>query len=346
MYKYFIEVPLEYNKESKLNNYGFCNRQILELKEPICLKYDCCIQKENFKGNEPLNITIFSKQNTLIIKFEYIYADSKEYSLELIKPTLNNICYCISFITQYSNTNTHYFDAKFTYNINNINVKEEEYSAYEAYIENGKNTLKLFDSINIEEKLNNTITRKINLENIGKMVDGITKNSKLNYVMECYYKALGNIEYTSKYYNLFIVIEFLETNYSEKINPQYIFSKKEKEDFSINVKEFLENNLKKDTEIMKRISSRINQIILNATLENRQKKLYRIITEYLGIDSFSNSGKIVKITEQFVKTLIKLRNELFHSKKISEDEENSFKDITNQLIILCGEIINKLFEKL
>ncbi|WP_252244005.1 hypothetical protein [Clostridium sp. ZBS14] len=342
MYKYIIKVPLKYNNESKLDKYGFNNSICYTLKEDIKCKYILKLNKGQYSAEEELLITIQKQDDhNMILKFDSIYADDREWAIKLAVNIIDNICYAISFIVQQKNSNTHYFDTKFGYNIKDVEIMEDKYSKYEEYME--ENLISFNESLRLRESLSMKGKQVIDINSIdfNKILNEISKDNKKRHLIECYYKSLGNIEYTSKYYNLFTIIEFIETNYTKEISINNIFTEEEEKEILDNMRILLAENLNKDNEIVNRIINRVSQIT-NSSLETRAEKLYRIITEYFAIECVNSGVHSIELTKAKVNEFIKMRNGLFHAKSISEEQKNCFNILTEELMILCGEIISKL----
>lgn len=329
MNKYIIEIPLKHNTTSKLDEYSSYTSMQINLKSMQNLKLN--INNENL--NDEVNIQIENgNDNKVIVRFEDVYGKSENDAIMSLKPIIDKICSCISFIVQHENSNPHHFDIKFIYDINDCNVKclSSNHSMLPRIISCGCDIMQTIDleKLKFEEILNKSLS-----------------NKKYEFIIDGYYKSLGNIECESRYYNLFIIIEFLEKNYSSKIIYTPIFSIEQKKEFLGKIK----NNLREifqDGGVVNRLYSGVAQIISNVTMESRKEKLYRIITEYLGIKYIKICGEDLEVNIDMIDNFIKKRNGLVHAEHIDEKEQSEFNKTTNQLMILCGEIIEKLLEEI
>lgn len=97
-----------------------------------------------------------------------------------------------------------------------------------------------------------------------------------------FYKALGQTDLKSKYFNLFIIIEYIEQNIPyESVNTK-LYNEDQSKKLAENISKVIDNSSTNN----KNIKNRIKSILSSATKESRQEKLYSILTESLNILEF------------------------------------------------------------
>lgn len=344
MKKYKIEVPLNYNRRSKLDKHDFENKIEVKLKSDIEWRLLLKLKKGNFESEEFATVSIItSEDNQILLKFDSIYADSRDWAIDIISEYIDLICHSMSFIIQSQNNNINYFDIKFVYDIRSVNIIEEKYNAYEEYEKYNDKTLTLSESIDIREDISMVINQEFDICNISKFLNTISTDKKIKYIVESYYKSLGNIEYTSKYYNLFVIIEFIEGNYTKELNLNNILTKDQEKVLINNIRNDL-NSLINNDDIIGRVINRISQIT-KTSVETRAEKLYLIITEYLCIKYIDMGTEKIEVSIDIISDFIKIRNALFHAKSFDKKELDKLKVSTHKLMKLCEMIIIVLSKK-
>lgn len=349
---YNIRIPLRYNHISNLDRPDFMNELSILFNKEVCFTTDLTITKGNFVSVEKCKGTVNRENDEFIATFESIYADNEEYAIEMAEILVNKVCYVITYLAQSQNTNVHYFHPKFTYRIRDMKCNEVPYDKYDKYItqeENNENkVICLHDSVRIKESLSMKVSWTINTEFFNSIFLLLNIDQHLAFIIESYYRALGEGDYISKFYNLFTIIEYIEMNFRDKSNAKQILDKEQKklitEVISKKLKELLANDKKECQEqvYISRLVNRFTQLVSDATDMTRTEKLYTIIRKYFGIEKIDNGTFTYEITESKIKEFIDTRNSLFHAKKLSETQKQQLLTLTNELMLLCGDIIKKL----
>lgn len=352
MKKYLVKIPLKYNKNSNLDRPDSSNDLELNFNEDINISYPITVKEGEFERNEKCNIRVYKENESFLILIEYLYADNDEYVIDMTSNLADRICYIITYLVQSQNSNLYYFHPKFTYRARDIICKEQAYPKYDAFLkhvkENGEIDLYLKDSAKMRESSHIKMICSIDTKAFNQMFDLMYNNKHLAFVVESYYRALGDIDDISKYYNLFTIIEYIEENFKDKSKAKKMFNKKQKKeliDIATNkAMKCFESSQDGDNieKYVERFRNRFSQIISESTDKTRTEKLYTIINEYLQIEKIDKYSFNFKITESKLKKFINTRNSLFHAKKLSEEDKRQLSVLTNELMVLCTHIIKNI----
>lgn len=349
MKKYLVKIPLKYNKNSNLDRPDSSNDLELNFNEDINISYPITVKKGEFEGNEKCNIRVYKENENFLILIEYLYADNDEYAIDMASKLADKICYTITYLVQSQNSNSHYFHPKFTYRARDIICKEHVYPKHAAFLklerENRDIALYLNDLAKMHESVHIKMIHSIDTKAFNQIFDLMYNNKHLAFVVESYYRALGDIDDISKYYNLFTIIEYIEENFKDKSKAKKMFNKKQKEeliDIATNkAMKCFENSQDGDNieRCVERFRNRFSQIISESTDKTRTEKLYTIIKEYFQIEKIDELPFNFEITEPKLKEFINTRNSLFHAKKLSQKDKEQLSVLTNELMALCTHII-------
>lgn len=344
---------MQYNSESNLDKLNMSSDIALNLDNDITLKLSLNMSKGDFESSESCNIRISSSEEKFGIFIDSVYADNEDYAIDVALNISNRICTVLTYIVQSQNPNFNYFHPKFTYRIRDIQCKEDIYQKYQNAIkksnENGNTILVLSERFKITEALQNKMIYKVKSDSFVPLYNLSLSNNHLSFAIESYYRALGDIEFISKYYNLFTIIEYVEVNFRQYTGAVLMFNNRQKADMMDilleKVNEYLKNKVYEKEEYIDRFKCRISQLISDVTDKTRAEKLVSIIKDYFGILNIEESIIKYDISESKIKEFIDTRNSLFHAKKLNQDDINKLTILTNELMVLCKCIIGKLIEK-
>lgn len=351
MKKYIIEIPLHYNKTSNLDKPDSCNDLCLELDKDIIYQLSNPIDKKPFTSEEQCIIKVKNTDENFMIIIDSLYVDNEELAIEASMTLANKICHAITYIVQSQNSNPHYFHPKFTYKARDIVCKEETYEKFDTSLKQdnkGNKTIIINDSVTIREFLNIKMIHCVKTGDFDKVIEFLLDNKHISFIIESFYRALGESDYISKYYNLFTIIEYLESNFQNESGAMKLLSKDQKTAL-INIidqklTECFDNGTDNTNEYLKRLSNRVSQVLSESTDKTRAEKLNTIIRGYLKIDRVNNHLFSYEISESKLKDFINVRNGLFHAKNLSSDELKNIEVLTNELMELCSLIINSLMQ--
>lgn len=307
---YKIKLPLELEQFSNEDKYNYTS---------------CSVMEFNYQGN---NFLLHGEENNYFIEISNIEADSREICVSLVEKYLSDILKISSLIIQNQYSNQPLTHLRLTYSISKIQFLDEK------PIDNKINSTDkhiVIDTISLHHNISMKNYDKISFEEYDKLFQCLDdKNFK--YVLDSYYRALEPTDFITKYFNAFSAIEFLETNYVNKIETHKLIE----ESFIEKMIQSISNDLKKDD--LERIKDRIKNVLSNATEENRASKLCSIIY-WFGITEIHSGLLSQKIDSEFTKKIINLRNSLFHGKRIDETMDNNLKEYTPLIVLLLQYVL-------
>lgn len=167
------------------------------------------------------------------------------------------------------------------------------------------------------------------------------EESESMLVCETIYRAVSAKNVESRFFQLFTIIEAIETKYGtdEEISHK-ILPPEELERFSIKLEANI-NELGIDDTYRTRLKSRMLQILKGATIETRAEKLADIITRKYNIIEVKKGMVTYQINFQKMKEFIEIRNRLFHGNHPNGESYNVLVQKTNELQELCLEIAKR-----
>ncbi len=354
MNKYNFSIPLEYNKTSNYDNSEMTSELNFKLDKNIEYKLQLELSKGDFTANEDCYIRLTDKDNKFILSFDSIYADDESYAYEMATMLIDKVCCVLTFIFQGQNSNFQHFHPKFTYKIKDIICKEEVYIKYKDFIskpneymdENGNKTIVITEKISFREHMSDLITLTVKTDLFGRLFCLHGTNTHLSFLLESYYRSLGELEFISKYYNLFTIIEYIETNFKEHSSSKNIFSQTQKKELKKMIEEKIAEYFKEDnSEIKTRFFNRFSSLIADVTDKTRAQKLCEILNNHFEIYEINETILHFEINEETIKKFIDTRNSLFHAKNITEYEKKELNNLTNKLMALCKTIIELLIRQ-
>lgn len=247
--------------------------------------------------------------------------EDEAYSLAI--KTLTELCVALSFDIESSNLNKHLGHLRFTWRNKDIIITPHDQAVQENVAIQGILTLQSPQTPAILSK--------------------VSTDPTLGFVLRAYYNALSPLDFKSKYYNAFVIIEYLETHFTAYITTTPLLSTEQMEALQ-GATETALSGMGLDREKSKRISSRAFQGIKDpksGTEESRNEKLSLIFTDFFGIKTIRFNQEIVAVDQVLTKTLIDVRNYLFHAGK-SKVTDGDLARYTNLLLILIELVVQKL----
>lgn len=348
MKKYIVKIPLEYEKKSMLNKFDSSGEIEINIKPCQLEVLTIYIEEGDFFSEEKVVITI---ENNLFLTINCLYGPDENYVIDEALLIIEPYMPILSFIVQTQNSNQNQFHPKIAYDIRNLQIIESEYNKYQSYLkkksqnaDNLEGQFEVYDSLKMKDSVHFKISQEYNVDDFMKIRQVQNKNIFVKSLLSNYYLALGNNDYFSKYFNLFVIIESLETYYKAEINKDKIFNDAQIHEIMSGVSEIIikEEN---SSSSKQSITNRIKDLISAATESSRKQKLVYLFNEILLIDSIEKAG-IYKQDVDFslISKLVNTRNQLFHAKSLSEQEKTELISLTNSLLILCEKIILKIID--
>lgn len=155
------------------------------------------------------------------------------------------------------------------------------------------------------------------------------------------YRAVLSKNIRGRFFQLFTIIEALETKFGKDADIAHKILPEDKlNGLNKIINDYL-RSISMESNFRGNLSSRIRNLLANATQESRVQKLQLIIKDKLGIQKVQKGLISYDITEQKIKNFVDTRNNLFHGGN-SAAGENELVQLTNELQELCLEIHKRM----
>lgn len=334
-----------------LNRYESTGEIEINIKSSVLEKLTIRMTEGDFLAEEECVITLENEENKLFLTISSLYGTDEKYAVDeallIIQPYLP----ILSFIVQTQNSNQNQFHPKLSYDIRNLKIIESEYDKYQYYlikkrqnVDNLEGQFEVYDTLRIKESVHLKISQEYQVNEFRKIRQVQNTNIYVNSLLSSFYQALGNNDYFSKYFNLFVIIESLETYYKADINKDKMFNDTQIQDIMNGISEII-NNEESVSNSKQSITNRIKDMISSATESSRKQKLVYLFNKILLIDSIEKDGLFKQAVDfSLISKLVKTRNQLFHAKNLNEQEKTDLVTLTNTLLILCEKIISKVID--
>ncbi|MCD1257651.1 hypothetical protein B5M42_002205 [Paenibacillus athensensis] len=352
MKMYNLSVPLDYTRMGFLDEPDFTTDLVIRFAEQITDTLTLVITKGDFKTSETCTIEVIERENNVFFEVSNMFADNKNYAVDLATKLLNHYVPALSFMIQQQNDNQHRFHTQLGFNPRNIIVTEYNYKKYDEFTQkfrkeidaDGNVTIHLQSSILFIDSAHSVLTATFQTSTFPQIYRAAANDTDVNFMLNSFYRALGFQDYISKFFNLFIIIESLERDYSQLIEAKKVFqpdqAKQIVESFNAIIQTHTSN---KDYRL--RIGSIVSNAVKNMTDKPRSAKLVLILKDYFGIKEIKKGAIQYEITDTVVEGWLSIRNGLFHAKNLGEAEKEKLRNLTNQLLVLCETIIGKIIDR-
>lgn len=331
LHKYFIQVPVVYRKQPSVKENPQATKKIVwRIKEPYAI-YVCNRDSDKVKveimGND---------KDGIFVDFYDLLAESEERALEIVRGIMDSVCIRLSYLTQKQLSPSWDFHSCFYWVDSDISIKDlnskENYQRFEDK-KNHRTYIIINDVIGFKDKIDKEVNYEINFSEFDVLEACSKKNPDIEFMLKSFYRALGNRDISSQYFNLFTIIEYLEQNvmdenaaYTRKLIPDEL-----QNCFLDEISNFVQKQDSMSKKAQKRIINRLNGIIKSATISSRAEKLQYLLQNRYGIP----------FTTEKLKEFTDMRNHLFHSLKNKKTRKSDFSSLTNELFILCQNVIDK-----
>lgn len=162
----------------------------------------------------------------------------------------------------------------------------------------------------------------------------------VEFLMNEYYSALGTENIKSKFFHLFSMIEFCETEYKEHNGSNRLLS----DDEVYVIIEIVEKQI--DSKRKKKIKSILTNTLKRVTDIGRTEKLQNIL-KWMGIEKYNQFGDEKDIDKKLLDDITTLRNKSFHGTKEGiADAEKNYADAVDKLLSINERILDFLMNRL
>lgn len=322
MYNYKYEVKL---------NYEYCDGSTFP-RNTIYEYDDYSFLDEDYK------VRIIFKKN-FELEISEIITENDEDSFSIACKCADKVCRVVTVLLQLKNCDNRENSPNLTYMPSNIKLLGKDRVDLDQYRREG-NVVYLNEHFGLSDGIAMLkITTKLDLSNFDKLYRSFGNAHSIN-IGEIIYRAALSKNIESRFFQLFTIIEALETKYNEdteignKILQDNQIEKLE-EKFSEGI-----NKLSLNQEYAQRLRSRLMQIVKSATIETRAEKLAAIIAKKYDISLVQKGLIKYEINVKKMQEFISARNKLFHGVHSNESERNKLIQLTNELQELCLLLLN------
>lgn len=319
-YNYFAKLDYEYNDESPF---------------PRNIVYEY----ENYSfTDEEYEAQITIRENFVLEMLGIIAQNDDDGFLAACK-CLDKVCKTTTILLQFQNYDNRENTPNLTYMPSNIKILNKEMINVEQYRKEG-NKIYVRDGLGLSDGIAMMrITKEFDLSNFDQIYHSLANKNSLN-IGEIIYRATLSKNIESRFFQLFTIIEAIETKYNDDAEISSKMLQGEKlEELEKAVLDGLDK-LSLDQEYIKRIKSRLLQIIKSATIETRAEKLSAIIQIKYGIHMVEKGLIKYEINTEKMQEFISARNKLFHGSHSDEKMKNKLVQLTNELQELCLNMFN------
>lgn len=316
MFKYSYQVTLEYEY---INNESF--------QRTITYEYEDMEYEDRETG-----ILICLKKDFKLNVSEVV-ADNRDDAFSITCDVIQKVCRVLTILLQIKNYDNRESCPNLTFLPYKVQLLCEK--ELEQPIVKNNNEYIFMDRLGMHDaiaKMHITTTLDLNL--FEKIYCNLSNKDFID-TGDVIYKAVLAENVESRFFQLFTIIEAVETKYGtdEEISHRMIQSDKV-EMFEDTIKDLLEN-LDIENDYKTRLNSRLVQIIKTATIESRAEKLCDIIRKKCSILEVNKGLIKYSINSNKMKEFIDVRNRLFHGKHIEKKDYNNLVQRTNELQELC-----------
>lgn len=252
----------------------------------------------------------------------------------------DKVCRTLTLILQFSNYDNMRNSPNVTYIPSSMKIMDiERCDPLESQMKSN-GIMCLSDSVFVHDEISMVITSSLDLENFEQIYSSFDYGKPL-CIGDAIYRAVLSKNIRGRFFQLFTIIEALETKFGKDADIAHkILPEDNLNQLNKIINEYLKS-IPLESNFRGNLSSRIGNLIANATQESRAKKLQLIIRNKLGIQEIKKGAIHYEITEQKMKMFIDTRNNLFHGGN-SSAVENELVQLTNELQELCLEILKRL----
>ena len=239
-----------------------------------------------------------------------------------VKSIVKNIPIALTLEMNIVNCNIHHYHPKVEFDYDHIVL-------HSTVINKNSN-----NSLNYGAGTEIHITMGLNKERllkIYKCIDKLQDDKMIKFL----YNGFGEKDLESKFYNLFAIIEIIESEYKEYSNATPIFD----DCYSDKLKKCVDELplCKEDKENLKSAVVGAAKKVSNLS---RSQKLCNILANKFNLTTIKYGNAVTSIDESLCGSLIKCRRELFHGGEVDKKELNL---MVNYLILIDIDILNELY---
>lgn len=325
---YSAIIYIDYNRYD-IHGMDKNSSMIFKLHEPIKLVLEKDLCKNEYNISQALEVTIdnigdmYTDQGYKVL-ISFIDAEDRVDALNKASSVTEHICSSMDLFIASNNHNTHNYQPRTFFKKSKIELKEEHTRKVE-------DTGIVTSTQNIQIGIKTTAFFTIPPDGFDKFYYAYL-DEEPKMLIDMYRKALGIKDVESKYFNLFTIIEYIESRYSEYNKEQLLFESEERKQVLNNIEDWVYNK-------SPNVKSSLSQCLSRLTDINRAEKLMNIL-KHFGVTGKEEGVYPYEITNKQIQQFINQRNRLYHAG--NNEKNNSLEILTIQLMDLCFNIIEAI----
>lgn len=330
-YEYSATVYIDYNRYD-IHGMDKSSSMVFKLQEPIKLHLDESLCKKEHNISQALEIIIdnagdINTDDRYKVSMSFIDAEDKRDARNKTASVAEYICGSMDLFLAVNNHNAHNYQPRTFFEKSEIELKEE-------YTRKTEDSGVVTFASSIEVGLQTTLFFTIPTDGFDKYYYAYL-NDEPRMLIDTYRKALGIKDVESKYFNLFTIIEYIETRYRCYNKEQLLFTKDERKQILENIQDWVYTR-------NENVRGSLHQCLSRLTDINRAEKLNNILF-YLQIPAKTEGIYTYDVATEQMKEFIEQRNKLYHAS--DNLASGRLEKLTIQLMDLCLKIIKAIIDK-
>lgn len=330
-YLYSATFYIDYNRYD-IHGTDKSSSMVFKLQEPIKLHLEEGLCKKEHNISQALEVIIdnagdINSDDRYKVSISFIDAEDKRDARNKAASVAEYICSSMDLFLAINNYNAHNYQPRTFFEKSEIELKEE-------YTRKTEDSGVVSFASSIEVGLQTTLFSTISTDDFSKYYYAYL-NDEPRMLMDTYRKALGIKDVESKYFNLFTIIEYIESKYRCYNQEQLLFTKEERKQILASIQDWVYNR-------NENVRSSLHQCLSRLTDINRAEKLKNILN-YLGILDKKEGIYPYDITKEQMQKFINQRNSLYHASNNVASER--LEKLTIQLMDLCLKIIKAIIDR-
>lgn len=293
-------------------------------------------------------------QNHYVLSATGILCHNEAEAYDKISRAVEKSCRALSLMMNIRNAvNKAGFQARVQADIDAIKYDHMLYEPYDQltrepelkeYIdENGRYVVELgvVSVISIREDVHITLYGNLISDSFQRYYKACEEGTSA-FLIEELYTALGTENINSKFYHLFSIIQFVEKEFIDRSNAQYMFNADKIKEILSKIEPLLPSNKNEKKKVKDRLKDNLGQL----TDIGRSEKLANILLS-MGIHEYTGSNGQIAVERENLQLLINLRNHNFHgggSGNKGKKKGLAIEEAVVQLLSICEKIIEYIVD--
>lgn len=195
------------------------------------------------------------------------------------------------------------------------------------------------------EELSITAKQEIDSSVFPRRLEKVSRCRDVSFLLSACAASYYSVDYRTKFFNAFLVLEFLEQRYAASIETTRLVEDSLLEVVDEAVRGVL---VTLEQDVINRVVSAVRSTLTRMTSESRALKLTRVLNDVFGIQLLEYLREEVAVDVEFVRDLIEKRNAFFHARPVPADRyvaSADLKRLTDLTVILATHVVQKLIDE-